>query len=257
MRFSRALVRPPAVTFADGLTRVDLGVPSVALALEQHATYCRALEACGLALTTLPADPAYPDSCFVEDTAVLLPEGAMLTRPGADSRRGEVEGVRAPLANAWPALARITEPGTLDGGDICEAGRVVFIGLSPRTNADGAAQLAQWLRGLGYEARLVSIHGIDTILHLKSGLSWLGDGRLLVIEALAGRPELADFECVTVDAEELYAANAVRVNDHVLVAAGFPRVEARLRALGYSTIALDMSEFEKMDGALTCLSLRF
>lgn len=257
MRFNRAIVRPPAATFANGLTRLDLGTPSLALALEQHAAYCRALETCGLALTTLPADPAYPDSCFVEDTAVLLPEGAILTRPGADSRRGEVEGVRAPLANTWPALARISEPGLLDGGDICEAGRVVFIGQSPRTNAEGAAQLAHWLRGLGYEPRLVSIHGIDTILHLKSGMSWLGDGRLLVIEALAGHPEFADFECVTVDDAELYAANALRVNDHLLIAAGFPRIEARLRALGCSTIALDMSEYEKMDGALTCLSLRF
>lgn len=257
MPFTRAVVRPPAATFADGLTRVYLGTPSLALALEQHAAYCRALEDCGLALTTLPADPAYPDSCFVEDTAVLLPEGAMLARPGADSRRGEVDGVRATLANAWPALARIIEPGTLDGGDICEAGRVVFIGLSPRTNADGAAQLAQWLRGLGYEPRLVPIQGINTILHLKSGLSWLGDGRLLVIDALAGRPEFADFACVMVDAEDLYAANAVRVNARVLIAAGFPRVEARLRALGYAPIVLDMSEFEKMDGALTCLSLRF
>ncbi len=257
MQFTRAIVRPPPASFADGLTRMDLGVPSLPLALEQHAAYCRALQSCGLTLIALPADPAYPDSCFVEDTAVLLPEGAMLTRPGADSRRGEVEGIRASLANAWPVLARITEPGTVDGGDICEAGRVVFIGLSPRTNAEGAAQLAQWLRGLGYEPRLVSIHGIDTILHLKSGLSWLGDGRLLVMGALAGHPEFADFERVVVDDDDLYAANAVRVNDRVLVAAGFPRVEAQLRALGYSPLALDMSEYEKMDGALTCLSLRF
>ena len=111
-----------------------------------------------------------------------------------------------------------------------------------RTNAEGAAQLAQWLRGLGYEPRLVPIQGIDTILHLKSGLSWLGDGRLLVIDALAERPEFADFECVAVNPGELYAANAVRVNDRVLIAAGFARLEARLRALDYSPIALDMGE---------------
>ncbi|CAN5251874.1 arginine deiminase family protein [soil metagenome] len=257
IRFTRAIVRPPAENFADGLTRAELGRPSHALALEQHAAYCRALTACGLELLLLAPDARYPDSCFVEDTAVLLPEGAMLTRPGAESRLGEVDAVRAALAGVFPALACITAPGTVDGGDICEAGRVVFIGLSRRTNAEGAAQLAQWLRGMGYEPRLVSIHGIDTILHLKSGLSWLGDGRLLVIDALAGHPEFADFECVAVDPGELYAANAVRVNDRVLIAAGFARLEARLRALGYSPIALDMGEFEKMDGALTCLSLRF
>lgn len=256
-RFTRAIVRPPAANFADGLTRVDLGTPSHALALAQHAAYCRALTACGLELLVLPTDPVHPDGCFVEDTAVLLAEGAMLTRPGAESRLAEVEGVRAPLAGVYPALACITAPGTLDGGDICEAGRVVFIGLSPRTNAEGAAQLAHWLRGLGYEPRIVSIHGIDSILHLKSGLSWLGEGRLLVIDALAARPEFADFSRVRVDDDEAYAANAVRVNDHVLIASGFVRVEARLRALGYSPMPLAMSEFEKMDGGLSCLSLRF
>jgi dimethylargininase len=257
MRFTRALVRPPAPNFADGLTRVDLGKPVFALALEQHAAYCRALVDCGLSVIVLAADPAYPDGCFVEDTAVLLPEGAMLMRPGADSRLGEVEGVRSPLASAYAALARITEPGTVDGGDICEAGRVVFIGLSPRTNAEGAAQLGQWLRGLGYEPRLVSIHGIESILHLKSGLSWLGEGRLLAIDALAAHPEFADFECVRVDETEAYAANAVRVNDRLLIAAGFPRIDVRLRELGHAPLALDMSEFEKMDGGLSCLSLRF
>ena len=257
MQFTRALVRAPAGNFADGLTRVDLGKPVFSRALEQHQAYCRALETCGLELLVLPPDARHPDSCFVEDTAVLLPEGAMLTRPGAESRLGEVEGVRAPLAGLYPALARISAPGTVDGGDICEAGRVVFIGLSPRTNAEGAAQLAHWLSGLGYEPRVVSIHGIDSILHLKSGLSWLGEGRLLLIDALATRPEFADFSAVRVDDDEAYAANAVRVNEHVLVAAGFPRMLERLTALGYSPIALAMGEFEKMDGGLSCLSLRF
>jgi dimethylargininase len=251
------LVRPPQDDFADGLTRFDLGRPVLSLAREQHAAYCRALADCGVSVTTLPATPGFPDACFVEDTAVLLPEGAMLMRPGADSRLGEVDGVRGPLAGAFAALARIVAPGTVDGGDICEAGRVVFIGLSARTNAEGAAQLAHWLQGLGYEPRLVPIHGLDSILHLKSGLSWLGEGRVLVINALASHPEFAGFECVPVDAGEAYAANAVRVNSRVLIAAGFPRLDARLRALGYAPLALEMSEFEKMDGGLSCLSLRF
>jgi dimethylargininase len=257
MRFSRALVRPPGETFAQGLVRVDHGAPSLALALEQHAAYCAALSRCGLEVQVLPADPRFPDGCFVEDTAVLLPEGGLLTRPGAESRLGEVDGVRGPLAAAYPALARIVAPGTVDGGDICEAGRVVFIGLSARTNGDGAGQLAHWLQGLGYEPREVSIHGLDAILHLKSGMSWLGDGRLLLIGELAAHPAFADFERVVVDAEEAYAANAVRVNAHLLLADGYPRLQARLQALGYDVIAVPMSEYAKMDGGPSCLSLRY
>jgi dimethylargininase len=256
-RFTRALVRPPGPNFADGLTHAGLGAPSFELALAQHAAYCAALRDCGLALVTLPAEPAHPDGCFVEDTAVLLPEGAILTRPGAASREGEVATVRAPLAAAWPALACITAPGTVDGGDVCHAGRVVFIGLSARTNGEGAAQLAQWLQGLGYAPRVVSIHGLDGLLHLKSGLSWLGGARLLLAPALAGHAAFADFECLVVDAGDAYAANAVCIGERVLVPAGYPRVESGLVARGLSPVALAMGEFEKMDGGLSCLSLRW
>jgi len=256
-RFTRALVRAPGPNFADGLTGAGLGAPAFAVALAQHAAYCDALRDCGLDLISLPADPAHPDGCFVEDTAVLLPEGAILTRPGAPSREGEVAGVGGPLAAAWPALACITAPGTVDGGDICHAGQVVFIGLSPRTNGEGAAQLAQWLQGLGYAPRVVSIHGIDGLLHLKSGLSWLGGTRLLLAPALAGHAAFADFECIVVEAADMYAANAVCIGERVLVPAGYPRVEARIVACGLSPVALAMGEFEKMDGGLSCLSLRW
>jgi dimethylargininase len=255
--FRSAIVRPPSANFSEGLTREDLGPPDFTLALAQHAQYCAALERCGLQLTRLDADSRYPDATFVEDTAVLLPRCGVITRPGATSRLGETDAIRTCLETQGVALDRIVEPGTVDGGDICEAGEHVFIGLSARTNADGVNQLATLLQSAGYTTSVVDIRGVDGILHLKSGLSWLGDRRLLLIDALAGDPAFTDFEPVLVESDEAYAANAVRVNDVVFLAAGYRRTAARLRELGYALVELDMSEFRKMDGGLSCLSLRY
>jgi dimethylargininase len=255
--FRRAIVRPPAANFADGLTTVDLGTPDVAKALEEHEAYCRALADCGLALTRLPADPRHPDSTFVEDAAVLTPRGAILTRPGAVSREGEVAGIAGALAPFFPAPRRIEAPGTLDGGDVCEAGTHWFIGISQRTNAEGARQLARFLADDGLSSSLVDIRGVSGILHLKSGIAWLSGRRLVVIDSLAADPAFAGWEFVRVDPAEDYAANCVVVNDAVLFAKGFPRLERRLGELGYRPLVLDMSEFQKMDGGLSCLSLRF
>jgi dimethylargininase len=254
--FTRAIVRAPASNYADGLTRVDLGAPDYERALRQHAAYCAALERCGLELTQLEADESYPDSTFVEDTAVVVPSGAIITRPGADSRGGEVESIKEVLAQFYTGTKSIREPGTLDGGDVCEAGNHFFIGISERTNEAGAAQLAELLARYGYTSSNVDIRNVKDILHLKSGLASLGDNRLLVIEALRNRKEFRGYELVRVDAGEEYAANCVRVNDFVLLAAGYPKLDETLRDLGYETIALEMSEFQKMDGGLSCLSLR-
>lgn len=252
-----AIARQPGANFIAGLTRIDLGAPSLALALEQHAAYCAALRECGLEVEVLAPDPAHPDACFVEDCAIVLREGAILTRPGAPSRAGEVASLAPALLRHHPSPERIEAPGTLDGGDICEAGGHVFIGVSHRTNEAGAAQLAQWLAGLGHASSIVDIRGIDSILHLKSGLAHLHGDRLLLIEELAEHPAFARFERILVAPDEAYAANAVQVNERVLVARGHPKLEARLRELGYATIALDMSEYAKLDGGLSCLSLRF
>lgn len=255
--FTRAIVRPPAANFADGLTRVDLGKPNYDLALEQHAAYCRALEDCGLTLTRLAADEGYPDSTFVEDAAVLTGRGAIITRPGAASRLGEIEEIRSVLLDHYPRVFDIGEPGTLDGGDICEAGNKFFIGVSHRTNEHGAAQLAAFLSAFGYDSTLIDIRGLSNILHLKSGLAYLGGNRMLVIDELKRLKQLSDYELLDVDSAEAYAANCLRVNNSVLVAAGYPLLCRKLQKLGYETVALEMSEFEKMDGGLSCLSLRF
>jgi dimethylargininase len=271
--FTRAIVRPPAPNFSEGLTTVDLGPPIYERALEQHEAYCLALKQCGLTLTRLEPDPLHPDSTFVEDTAVLTDHCAFLTRPGAPSRTGEIASIKKVLADFYSEVLSIQAPGAVDGGDVCEAGDQFFIGISERTNENGARQLAELLASFGYTSSLIDVsrsgtgvpsvaHAQDArathrILHLKSGIAWLGDRRLVVIEALAERPEFSKYHLVRVNASEAYAANCVRVNDHVLLAAGFPVLEGKLRELGYQTIALDMSEFQKMDGGLSCLSLRF
>jgi dimethylargininase len=257
-QFTRAIVRPPARNFADGLTTVSLGRPDVNLALAQHAAYCAALERHGCIVTALPADERHPDSTFVEDTALILPGiAAILARPGATSRAGEVDGVADALRQYFPSLPMITAPGTLDAGDVCEAGTHVFIGISHRTNVEGAAQLTAWLASHGCSASTVDIRHIDSILHLKSGIAALEPRRLVLIEALAGHEAFAGYDIVRVPAGEEYGANCVRVNDVVFTSAGQPAFDAILTSLGYRLEVLDMSEYRKMDGGLSCLSLRF
>jgi dimethylargininase len=286
--FTKAIVRPPCARFAEGLRTVEMGAPDCARAIRQHAAYCAALERCGLTLTRLDADERYPDSTFVEDTAVIVgnltkqkparKQGlandnvvapnrallngqatacAILTRPGAASRVGEVESMAEVLSRFCPELHSIQKPGTLDGGDVCEAEDRFFIGVSERTNEAGAHQLATLLAHYGYTASLIDVRSVKNILHLKSGLAYLGDNRLVVMDALAEREEFRSYDLVRVNASELYAANCVRVNDYVLVAAGYPAFEQTLQDLSYETLAIEMSEFQKMDGGLSCLSLRF
>lgn len=255
--FTRAIVRPPSENFADGLTSVELGEPIFALALEQHQAYCAALERCGLTLTRLAPDDRYPDATFVEDTALLTPRGAVITRPGAASRLGETEEIERVLRRQFPDLKTIQEPGTVDAGDVCEAGNHFFIGISQRTNETGARQLAAFLADFGYTAALIDIRSLSKILHLKSGLAYLHSNRLVAIDELKEQEEFSGYELIHVSAAEAYAANCLPVNGRVLIASGFPRFQQQLSELGYETIALDMSEFQKMDGGLSCLSLRF
>jgi len=257
LKFTKAIVRPPSANFAGGSTTVDLGKPDYQLALQQHVAYCHALEHCGLQLTRLEADDRFPDATFVEDTAVLTERDALITRPGAASRAGEIEEIERALRDFYPELSSIHQPGTLDGGDICEAGDTFFIGLSHRTNEAGAQQFAEFVGELGYQPALIDIRGLSNILHLKSGLAYLGGNRLLVIEELKQRKEFSGYDLVGIEKTEAYAANCLLINDHVLIASGFPGLQRQLQSLGYDVITLGMSEFQKMDGGLSCLSLRF
>jgi dimethylargininase len=259
--FTRAIVRIPGSNFDEGLTTVDLGVPHFDEVLYQHARYCDALRECGLELTVLDPDSRHPDSTFVEDTAILTPDVAIFTRPGASSREGEVAAIQPVIERFFARTFLIDSPGTVDGGDICEAEDHFFIGLSHRTNEEGARQLTVHLNAIGYSASTIDIRSMTTILHLKSGISYIGDNTLVVMEEMASNPqfnsEFAGFNLLRVGRPESYAANCVRVNQRVLIAEGFPQLHGELIARGFNPLVLNMSEFQKMDGGLSCLSLRF
>jgi dimethylargininase len=255
--FKQAIVRQPSENFAEGLTTFQGPPPNYETVLEQHEAYCAALERCGLKLTRLEADQAHPDSTFVEDVAVLTRDAAVLTRPGAKTRAGEVEAIREPLKKFFETIHEITAPGTLDGGDICEAGNHFFIGISRRTNESGAQQLAAFLAQSGYSSSLVDVRAMTSILHLKSGIACIEKRQLVVMEEMAERPEFRGYDLIRVAPDETYAANSVRVNEYVLIPAGFPKLAAELTQRGFQLLPLDVSEFRKMDGGLSCLSLRF
>ena len=255
--FTKAIVRPPGSNFATGLTRVDLGSPDLARALKQHEAYCDALELRDLEIIRLAPDEDHPDSTFVEDTAVLTARGAIITRPGAASRLGETASIEPVLRQHFDKVQFIREPGTVDGGDVCEADDHFFIGVSRRTNEEGARQLASVLNSFDYSSSLIDLRGISNILHLKSGLAYLGGKRLVVIEAFRDFDAFSGYDQIWLNTDEEYAANCLLVNGKVLLAAGFDDTTAQLEHLGYQTIALEMSEFQKMDGGLSCLSLRF
>jgi dimethylargininase len=255
--FTHAIIRLPGENFSDGLTSGMFGKPDYARTLLQHYAYCQALNVCGLDVTTLEPDQEFPDSTFVEDTAVLVPGCAIITRPGAASRTGETATIQEALRSFYDHFEYITDPGTVDGGDICEAGNHFFIGVSDRTNIEGASQLSDILRNLGYTSSQIDIRGCRNLLHLKSGLAYLGDGNLVLVEDLHSHPALKDFYSIVVDVTENYAANCVRINKNVLIPDGNPILQNKLENLGYALISLNMTEFQKMDGGLSCLSLRF
>jgi dimethylargininase len=258
MRFSRAIVCAPAATFANGLTSSGkLGRADVRSALVQHSEYCRALVECGLQITALPPDDRYPDGTFVEDTAVVTERVAIVTRPGAESRAGEVPAVAAALRAFSTQLEKIEAPGTLDGGDVCQVGEHFLIGISGRTDEHGAAQLTRILMRHGYTASVVDIRDHGELLHLKSGIAYLGEKRFVVSPKFPQLGALESYTRLEVDGTENYAANCLRVNDAVLLPMGYPHITSRLRDLGYAVRLLDMSEFQKMDGGLSCLSIRF
>jgi len=252
--FTKALVRTPCRNMVRGLSTAGLGAPDYEKALAQHDAYVGALRGCGLAVTVLEADEAYPDSVFVEDTAVLSEKAAVITRPGAPSRRGEESAVALALGEFYSGLEAILPPGTLEGGDVMRAGGRFYVGLSARTNEDGTRQFAAILRRGGYEMIAVPLRDV---LHLKTGISYLENDRLLACGEFLGHPLLSAFTVIPVPPAESYAANSLWVNGRVLVPSGFPRTRAAIEEAGYATVPLDVSEFRKLDGGLSCLSLRF
>ena len=235
------------------LTHVSRAPLDLALARAQHADYERALEACGCTVICGPELPEFPDSVFVEDAAVVLDEVAVLTRPGAPSRRGEVEQM-ATLLSRYRALAYLTEPATLDGGDVLPMDRVLWVGRSGRTNQAGISQLAELTAPFGYTVRAAAMTGA---LHLKTAITQIADTVLLVNPEWVDAAQFGAFEVVYVHPDEPFAANAVWVNGKVIHSAAFPLTQERLRERGIFPIAVDASELAKAEGGVTCCSLIF
>jgi len=254
MTFKNAIVRLPSSSLINGLTSASLGKPDYFLALEQHKSYVEALGKSGIDVNVLKEDDMYPDSTFIEDVALCTKEFAVITRPGAESRRGETDGIRKVLEDYFRTIEEIKHPGTLEAGDVMMTGNHFFIGISKRTNLNGADQLIKILQKYGMTGSTIRL---DKMLHLKSGASYLENNNMLVSGQLESCRDLESFNRIIVDANESYSANSLWINDTVLVPAGFPETLSKIERAGYRTIILDVSEFRKVDGGLSCLSLRF
>jgi dimethylargininase len=252
--FTKAIVKKPCKNLVNGLTTASLGSPDYDLALHQHQAYTDILRECGLSITVLDPDENYPDSVFVEDTALLTPCCAVITHPGAPTRKGEVAEIQQVLNKIYSKIFMIEEPGTLEAGDVMMVGDHFYIGLSERTNYNGAAQLITILSGNGMSGSTVSL---KNVLHLKSGVSYLENNNLLTTAAFIDKPEFQKFNKLLVDDTENYASNSLWINGKVLVPKGFPKTKRTIINAGYSVIEADVSEFRKLDGGLSCLSLRF
>ena len=254
-RFTRAVTRRPGPEAAAGLRAQDAGDPDPARMLADHAVYVAELRAAGLEVVELPPAPGFSDAQFVEDTALCLPEGVVMMRPGAPSRMGEVADMEPVLAGIFPALRRIAGPGHVEAGDILWTGREVLVGLSARTDRAGVEELRQVLARWGHGLRVVQTP--PGVLHFKTDCSLLGPGLILSTGRLAASGCFAGYEVVAVPAGEEAAANLIRVNDRVLMAAGFPRTAAMLRGRGLDVGEIPNRECALIDGGMSCLSLRF
>lgn len=252
--FSKAIVRTPGLSMVSGITKGNLGLPDYEKALAQHRLYIAALEACGLKVQVLDADEAHPDSTFIEDVVVLTPHCAVITRPAAPTRVGEIESIRPVLEQYYSRIEQIEAPGTLDGGDVMQIGGHFYLGLSARTNPTGAEQLMAILGRYGFTASTVPV---SEFLHLKTGVTCVAGNRLLAAGEFVVRPEFSSFAILPVDGSNAGAANCININDTILMPAGYPLVREQLSTLGLPIIEVEISEFAKLDGGLTCLSLRF
>ncbi|MFK9092206.1 dimethylarginine dimethylaminohydrolase family protein [Bacillus salipaludis] len=252
--FKNTIVKTPGESYINGLTTSDLGSPILEKALEQHEAYIKALKICGVEVMILPSNNEFPDSTFVEDTAVLTPNFAVISNPGALSRNGEIHEMEPAVKSFYEKIYYIKSPGTLDGGDILQIEDHFYIGLSARTNLEGAEQLKQILELEDYKATIIQL---DKFFHLKTGIAYLGDQTVVVAGEFIDHPDFNTYSKIIVPPEEEYAANCIRVNDFVILPAGYPITKQRINEAGYQTIELDMTEFRKLDGGLSCLSLRF
>ncbi|WP_281255694.1 dimethylarginine dimethylaminohydrolase family protein [Desulfamplus magnetovallimortis] len=225
----------------NGITSADLGQPDYEKALHQHEQYIKALEKCGVQVTVLEADEAYPDSTFIEDVALLTKSCAIITNPGALSRQGETESIKPILKDYFKNIEEITSPGTVEAGDIMMVGEHFYIGISDRTNEDGAQQMIAHLEKYGMSG---SMDKLETVLHLKTGVSYLENNNLVATGEFLEKEEFQSFNLIEIEEDETYAANCIWVNGTVIIPAGYPKAQRSISEKGYPVIELDVSEFE-------------
>ena len=252
--FSKAIVRRPSAEMIHGITSARLGVPDYLNALKQHEEYIHALKLCGLEVIELDEDNDYPDSVFVEDTALLTSECAIITNPGAPSRKGEINEIKDVLYQFYDHLETVEDPGTVEAGDIMMTGSHYYIGLSNRTNKGGAEQIISILNKYNLTGSVIPL---KNVLHLKSGVSYLGNNNLVATGEFLNQPEFRKFNVIEINENESYASNCIWVNGTVILPEGYPNAKISIENLGYKTLAVDVSEFRKLDGGVSCLSLRF
>ncbi|MBB6448226.1 dimethylargininase [Geomicrobium halophilum] len=252
--FSQAIVRQVGNSYVDGLTDYDLGTPDIEKAREQHQQYVEALQSCGLRVTVLEPDEEHPDSIYVEDPAVVIPECAILTNPGAPARTEEKYEMEPVLKRFYEKVEVMNTPGYLDGGDVIQVEDHFYIGLSDRTNEDGAEQFRDIAAKYGYTTSFIPV---NNFLHLKTGATYIGDQHVLVAGEFIEGPAFSSLKKIVVPDDEAYAANCLRINDCILMPKGYPDTYKQVAGLGYPIIELEASEFRKKEGSLTCLSLRF
>lgn len=254
-RFTHAITRRPAPSITEGLRAVDTGTPDLSRMLAHHADYVAALRSTGATVIELDPLPAYPDSVFVEDTALCLPEGAVIMRPGAPSRLGEAAEMAPHLIALYGQVLRIAGPGHIEGGDILVTEREILVGRSARTDAAGIAELTALVIPWGHTVR--EVFTPPGVLHFKTDCSLLDGETILATPRLAASDCFDGYRVIHTGEGEEAAANAIRFNDLVLLPAGFPRTCDALLAAGYTVREIGNSECAKLDGGMSCLSLRF
>jgi dimethylargininase len=252
--FKQAIVRKPCKNFQFGISTSTLGKPDYQRALLQHSQYVEALLKCNLAVIELDEDDRFPDSTFVEDTALVDKEFAVITNLGAKSRQGEEIEINEKLKPFYDNIESIRKPGTLEGGDVMKIEEHYYIGLSKRTNNEGANQLRVILKRYGYSSSTIPL---KKVIHLKTGISYLGDSILLVSGEFKDHSDFREYNLIEVQESEAYATNSLRINEFVLIPQGYANLKKQILNFNFKVLELEMSEFEKMDGGLSCLSLRF
>jgi dimethylargininase len=250
----RALTRQVSSTFAScELTFINRQPIDVQKAVDQHRAYEACLTELGVEVISLPADPEFPDGVFVEDPAIVLDEVAVVTRPGAESRRNETASIAEALS-PYRELRYIQAPATLEGGDVVTIGKTLYVGLSRRTKREGIAQLTELLTPFGYRVVPVEVTGC---LHLKSGACWAGGGIILTNRHWIDATQFLGFKILDVPPDEPSAADVLPIADRLLVPASFPNTQAILEASGIKVRSIDVSELQKAEAGVTCLSLIF